>query len=200
MNDSNDNTTAPVAGAAQPPVRTWKGETLPPDSVNGDPVVYKGRQWMVFASGDMDTLRGTYWIEGRDLTESFRSADDAYAWPITLAEEANWIDYEDFCEAFLVALGQADREHSPDAAAKGIALGYEALAFRLFHAAAKYWDDAQRGELRTGIARVRGEMSALEKMGARVLDLRDGAGRHGRVMKYALQKPWNADGGWSPEQ
>lgn len=71
------------------PVRC-RGEAL-------DKVWWQGRQWAVTEFG-IEARDGTYTIKADRLAENF-----GHAWPAHVCEKM-WVDQEDFCTAWLVAI------------------------------------------------------------------------------------------------
>lgn len=62
------------------------------------PVMWRGRQWAVTSYG-VECLNGTYYIEKKRLAENV----EGYGWPTQMAGKG-WVDLDDFCTAWLVAL------------------------------------------------------------------------------------------------
>lgn len=58
---------------------------------------WRGRQWAVTSDG-VEALDGTYFIAKDRLTENMK-----HAWPAHVTQKT-WVDREDFCTAWLVAL------------------------------------------------------------------------------------------------
>jgi hypothetical protein len=62
------------------------------------PIWWRGRQWAVTSMG-IERLDGTYFIAEQRLAEAI----DEYGWPEHVGQKA-WVDIDDFCTAWLVAI------------------------------------------------------------------------------------------------
>lgn len=72
------------------------------------PIIWRGRQWAVTEYG-IESLDGHYYIEPERLEE--RIHDGTLDWPQHMAEKS-WVDVDDFCTAFMVALAVFRDKHS----------------------------------------------------------------------------------------
>ena len=63
-----------------------------------DRILWRGRQWAVTDYG-IECLDGTYYIEKIRIAENA----DTYGWPLHVSQKS-WVDSDDFCTAWLVAI------------------------------------------------------------------------------------------------
>lgn len=61
-------------------------------------ILWRGKQWAVTTFG-IEALSGTYYIEADRLAEDAGT----YGWPMHMTEKS-WVDVDDFCTAWLVAI------------------------------------------------------------------------------------------------
>jgi len=72
-----------------------------------DPIWWRGRQWAVTAFG-IEALDGTYTIKADRLAE-----DIGHAWPAHVCGKT-WVDQDDFCTAWLVAIAMHGASITPE--------------------------------------------------------------------------------------